>query len=1057
MPDYGEIFCEAVEEVVRTQLRGLKYDLTQVCQVDDVSERNKGIYWVSTDAARFKAYSMTQNYEVGDTVYVTTPNNDATQQKIIVGKKVIGTQQDITYVMPFNNIKNVTGNIIEGSREVGRLANGSFTGYNTLIWETDRFETGFTRLGLQGSFRSQVADAVEGSYGLKLELCTRGTTDEIKTVATFYLDADDMYGNPYNFDGYYPQQKVFDISALAGFDIMRLYFYQGQDFKNRDGNTIISTDTFGNGLKENLFVNDLYICLGYDIKDIYSDGLILYSNDGPLYDMTPRIKTISWRFIQSLKDQKIKLTTEVDKLPSGYEIWLFKENLDAPYSDLAGAGWESIKYNGEPLINFQNYQFTTDYNLQQVRYKALVTYKSRVIYESNILEFINTADAVAAKVDKMMNSFYIYFYDKSNGIYDLYDNKLAASNDANRTRYLFPAFKNVDNEIEYITGVDRVKWIIPKDNTMISLIVPERLDKMITIEYSFPNKDYTTLEEYLEERYFKEYGDEAPNYYIYNDSYYIYFFHPKSESGQDQCIGYTIKQNLNTRYTNNTIYCEIQHNNQTLKREVHLTFDEKQVNDYNVEISFAGEEDKFTIDDWDLENNAAIKKAIVAKLFGPDGGEISTDKLAFSWSWYKPDESKTYNILFSDPELTDVLGQVLIGFNKRYQDVIEHYSILKVVIEYEGNEYEGYLPIPFMRNNNISVENIVEQFQANQKYRDTVKCFEEFVGEDELKKLIEYYGKIISSYGDDKYQPQLNNGQIKDIATNVVNLDALYCYSFSSVENILQCAIPAFRLPERNGEIPVSLPVQPPEDTAATFTRGRAVEDFVINKSDLSSGRLTGNQTYNGIIVGNVTRTKNTGRNNLYGLYGVQGEKLTFAIDEEGDAYFGGKLQGATGEFTGSLSATTGNIGGWSITTEGLAYTVNNETVSIKPTKVETDIGYLPAIQLGEALLYAGEGGTFKVVGTDVNESIVTLTDKQTGQDKEVKQMKVEINKLDEAVDRLNEEIFVNNTINPEWKEIEYVKDISYQDKKLTITKEKIKVLATGDPYGNSSQDFNIE
>jgi hypothetical protein len=127
-----------------------------------------------------------------------------------------------------------------------------------------------------------------------------------------------------------------------------------------------------------------------------------------------------------------------------------------------------------------------------------------------------------------MNSFYIYFYDKSNGIYDLYDNKLAASNDANRTRYLFPAFKNIDNEIEYITGVDRVKWIVPKDNTMINLITPEQLNKMIIIEYSFPNKDYTSLEEYLEEKYFKEYGDEAPNYYIYNDSYYVYFFHPES-------------------------------------------------------------------------------------------------------------------------------------------------------------------------------------------------------------------------------------------------------------------------------------------------------------------------------------------------------------------------------------------------------------------------------------------------------------------------------------------------------------------------------------------------
>ena len=103
--------------------------------------------------------------------------------------------------MPFNNIKNITENIVEGSREVGRLANGNFTGHDTLIWETDRFESGFTRLGLQGSFRSQVADAVEGSYGLKLELCTRGTTDEVKVAATFYLDADDMYvkegGMPY--------------------------------------------------------------------------------------------------------------------------------------------------------------------------------------------------------------------------------------------------------------------------------------------------------------------------------------------------------------------------------------------------------------------------------------------------------------------------------------------------------------------------------------------------------------------------------------------------------------------------------------------------------------------------------------------------------------------------------------------------------------------------------------------------------------------------------------------------------------------------------------------
>ena len=844
-----------------------------------------------------------------------------------------------------------------------------------------------------------------------------------------------MYGNPYNFDGYYLQQKVFDISALAGFDIMRLYFYQDKDFKDRDGNAIISTDSFGNGLKENLFVNDLYICLGYDIKDIYSDGLILYSNDGPLYDMTPRVKTISWRFIQSLKDQKIKLTTEVDKLPGGYEIWLFKENLDAPYSDLAGAGWEVIKYNGEPLIGFQNYQFTTDYDLQQVRYKALITYNSRVIYESNVLEFINTADAVAAKVDKMMNSFYIYFYDKSNGIYDLYDNKLAASNDANRTRYLFPAFKNIDNEIEYITGVDRVKWIVPKDNTMISLIVPERLDEMISIEYSFPNKDYTTLEEYLEEKYFKEYGDEAPNYYIYNGSYYVYFFHPESETGRDQCIKYTIKQNLNTRYTNNTIYCEIQHNSQTLKREVHLTFDEKQVNDYNVEISFAGEEDRFTIDDWDLENNVAIKKAIVAKLFGPDGVEVDVSQLTFSWSWYKPDESKTYNILFSEPEPIDT-KETLIGFNKRYQDVIEHYSILKVVIKYEGNEYEGYLPIPFMRNNNISVENIVEQFQVNQKYRDTVKCFEEFIGEDELKKLIEYYGKIISSYGDDKYQPQLNNGQIKDIATNVVNLDALYCYSFSSVENILQCAIPAFRLPERNGEIPVSLPVQPPEDAATTFARGRAAEDFIINKSDLSSGRLTGNQTYNGIIVGNVTRTKNGEQNDRYGLYGVQGKKLTVAIDEDGDAYFGGKLTGPSG-----------NIGGWEILPNLLTSpkNENNLTIELDPMNLELRLGKIVLSPNSIIVPTDADGESTEEYQIDIKDTVIGLTASVAGLEEVDKNVSNALGAHEDRLNAIDAEIKINEN---KWTPITFIDSISLSENGKTVnyTTKTMEVLT----YGNA-------
>jgi hypothetical protein len=50
--------------------------------------------------------------------------------------------------MPFNNIIDITGNLVNGSREISRLANSSFKGQDTIIWNDEKFQTGFTRLGV---------------------------------------------------------------------------------------------------------------------------------------------------------------------------------------------------------------------------------------------------------------------------------------------------------------------------------------------------------------------------------------------------------------------------------------------------------------------------------------------------------------------------------------------------------------------------------------------------------------------------------------------------------------------------------------------------------------------------------------------------------------------------------------------------------------------------------------------------------------------------------------------------------------------------------------------
>jgi hypothetical protein len=40
-----------------------------------------------------------------------------------------------------------------------------------------------------------------------------------------YLTQEDMYGNPYNFETYFSQEKVFDITSFSRITAMELYFY----------------------------------------------------------------------------------------------------------------------------------------------------------------------------------------------------------------------------------------------------------------------------------------------------------------------------------------------------------------------------------------------------------------------------------------------------------------------------------------------------------------------------------------------------------------------------------------------------------------------------------------------------------------------------------------------------------------------------------------------------------------------------------------------------------------------------------------------------------------
>jgi hypothetical protein len=75
--NYGEVFCEAVDEIIRKRLEGISYDSTVLCRVVDDSKREEGLYVVThNNTTKFEAFSTITNYRNNDNVYVQIPNGD---------------------------------------------------------------------------------------------------------------------------------------------------------------------------------------------------------------------------------------------------------------------------------------------------------------------------------------------------------------------------------------------------------------------------------------------------------------------------------------------------------------------------------------------------------------------------------------------------------------------------------------------------------------------------------------------------------------------------------------------------------------------------------------------------------------------------------------------------------------------------------------------------------------------------------------------------------------------------------------------------------------------
>jgi hypothetical protein len=75
--DYGQLFCEAVDTIVKERLSNIKFDNTVLCTVIDIKDKTQGKYMVSYSEAKFEAYARGEDvFNKGDSVYVQIPGGD---------------------------------------------------------------------------------------------------------------------------------------------------------------------------------------------------------------------------------------------------------------------------------------------------------------------------------------------------------------------------------------------------------------------------------------------------------------------------------------------------------------------------------------------------------------------------------------------------------------------------------------------------------------------------------------------------------------------------------------------------------------------------------------------------------------------------------------------------------------------------------------------------------------------------------------------------------------------------------------------------------------------
>ena len=537
--NYGEIFCQAVSNIIKNEIGHANFDITKNCTIIDVTYRHRKIYKVSDGHITFDAYSEnSESYNVGDHVLVTIPQGDYDNQKMIIG--LVSSDEDnfLKYNNPLDAMIKATGDIAfsqEGSKYCELIANDPNTTMDCMleVEKSDRSFHGLTHLGLSADFKALLKNfnLIKGTFGIQIMVYT----DDDK-VLTLDFSSHDMFGNPYHFTTYFNQNWVFAIpKEYRKINTITAYFYQRGDFEDGNGNLIKPSKN------ANLFVKDFQLWLGFDSSQVIEEELTITCDTALTYDKDDLQKIIRLKWLHKNSDNTVEIldgtpsVSQDDENRYEYEIRWYQYELGATIPDPDGADsgvaegttGSADEYGGPNWkrihdINEKSFSLNATMDIANVkeRFKAvgiITTFPlkndpSRAIevnYTSNILNFENVdkeTEGGTEYIEIISSKLRLFFTDNSCGNYFLYDqNGFMTNNSAFGSGYertirveynesgenKAGAWGPVENS-SFWNSIKSIKWVYPEESTMIipGTAPDENNKKPTTFNYRIENNWY---------------------------------------------------------------------------------------------------------------------------------------------------------------------------------------------------------------------------------------------------------------------------------------------------------------------------------------------------------------------------------------------------------------------------------------------------------------------------------------------------------------------------------------------------------------------------------------